>query len=124
MGLNDVIIEIILICIFAVLGIMYLSGKCSFLIPKYRLLSEEMKKRTDVKKLSRFFGFASLFAALSIAVMITGGLLKIHVLFFSGILMLGADVFYLFSRGGRSENFLLPKDDSHDKSSPDKKDLL
>lgn len=115
MGFQDVIVEIILICIFLVLGIMYLSGKCSFLIPKYRLLSEDMKKRTDIKKLSRLFGFASLFAAVSIGVMITGGLLKIHVLFFGGIIMLGADVFFLFSKGSRSENFLLPKDNEKDK---------
>lgn len=112
MGLNDVIIEIILICIFLVLGVMYLSGKCNFLIPKYRLLSDDMKKRTDTKRLSRLFGFASLFAALSIGVMITGGLLKIHVLFFGGIIMLGADVFYLFNKGNHSENFLFPKEDN------------
>lgn len=120
MGLNDVIVEIILICIFAVLGLMYLSGKCNFLIPKYRLLSDEMKKRTNVKKLSRLFGFASLFAALSIAVMITGGLLKIHLLFFGGIIMLGADVFYIFNKkGSRSENFLLPKDNSEESTHVD-----
>lgn len=119
MGLNDVIVEIILICIFAVLGLMYLSGKCNFLIPKYRLLSDEMKKRTNVKKLSRLFGFASLFAALSIAVMITGGLLKIHLLFFGGIIMLGADVFYIFNKGSRSENFLLPKDNSEESTQGD-----
>lgn len=119
MGFQDVIVEIILICIFLVLGIMYLSGKCSFLIPKYRLLSEDMKKRTDIKKLSRLFGFASLFAAVSIGVMITGGLLKIHVLFFGGIIMLGADVFYLFNKGSRSENFLFPKENSERKISTD-----
>lgn len=116
MGFQDVIVEIILICIFLVLGIMYLSGKCSFLIPKYRLLSEDMKKRTDIKKLSRLFGFASLFAAVSIGVMITGGLLKIHVLFFGGIIMLGADVFYLFNKGSRSEIFLFPKDNAERES--------
>lgn len=119
MGFQDVIVEIILICIFLVLGIMYLSGKCSFLIPKYRLLSEDMKKRTDIKKLSRLFGFASLFAAVSIGVMITGGLLKIHVLFFGGIIMLGADVFYLFNKGSRSESFLFPKDNAESKISTD-----
>lgn len=119
MGFQDVIVEIILICIFLVLGIMYLSGKCSFLIPKYRLLSEDMKKRTDIKKLSRLFGFASLFAAVSIGVMITGGLLKIHVLFFGGIIMLGADVFYLFNKGSRSESFLFPKDSAESKISTD-----
>lgn len=116
MGFQDVIVEIILICIFLVLGIMYLSGKCSFLIPKYRLLSEDMKKRTDIKKLSRLFGFASLFAAVSIGVMITGGLLKIHVLFFGGIIMLGADVFYLFNKGSHSESFLFPKDNAERES--------
>lgn len=119
MGFQDVIVEIILICIFLVLGIMYLSGKCSFLIPKYRFLSEDMKKRTDIKKLSRLFGFASLFAAVSIGVMITGGLLKIHVLFFGGIIMLGADVFYLFNKGSRSESFLFPKDDAEREISTD-----
>lgn len=112
MGLSDVIVELMLIFIFAVLGIMYLSGKCSFLIPKYKYLSEDMKKRTDTKKLCRLFGLSSLFASLSIGVMITGGLLKIHFLFFLGIVMLGADIFCLFNKGNKSENFLLPKDES------------
>lgn len=119
MGLNDVIIEIVLICLFAVLGIMYLSGKCSFLIPKYSRLSEDMKKRTDTKALCRLFGFASLFASLSIGVMITGGLLKIHLLFFAGIAMLGIDAFYLFNKGSRSENFLFPKENNVEDTSKD-----
>lgn len=114
MGLEDVIVEIILICVFAILGIMYLSGKCSFLIPKYRCLSENMKKKTDVKKLSRLFGFASLFASLSLCVMVTGGLLKIQLLFFAGILMLGADAFFLFSRGSRSERFIIQEKSDSD----------
>lgn len=54
MGLNDVIVEIILICIFAVLGLMYLSGKCNFLIPKYRLLSDEMKNEPTLKSFPDF----------------------------------------------------------------------
>ena len=110
MGFEDVILEIVLICVFFVLGLIYLSGKCTFLIPKYHYISKDVKKRIDSKKLSRIFGLASIIASLSIGVMVAGGLLSLQPLYFLGVIMLVANVLFLFSKGNRTENFILPEE--------------
>lgn len=123
MGFNDVITEIVLICVFFILGLVYLSGKCTFLIPKYHYIDKDVKKRIDSKKLSRIFGLASVFASLSIGVMVAGGLLNLQPLYFLGVIMLIANVLFLFSKGNRTENFILPEEkntDTSKKSNSDK----
>ena len=81
--------------VFIVLGILFLSGKCAFLIAGYSTAGKEKKAETDEKKLCRYVGRLMLILAGCCFVLMASDILEML-----WLMWLGLGLFAACSLGG------------------------
>ena len=79
------ICEILVGCLFILLGIMLSLGKWSFLIAGFNTMSKEEKEKYDVLALCKFMGKLMFIIAFSVLLFILSRLLMTNVLLYIGV---------------------------------------
>ncbi|ADK14759.1 MULTISPECIES: DUF3784 domain-containing protein [Clostridium] len=94
--MGGTIILLLVLMLFIILGVVFSLGKGAFLISGYNMLSKEEKAEYDEKALCKFMGKSMFAIAFSVFLWELSSLIKQHILFVIGlILLLGTVIFIL-----------------------------
>lgn len=86
--------EILMVCLFILIGIMLSLGKWSFLIAGFNTMSKEKKEKYDVISLCKFTGKIMFVVAFSIALFILSDILMMPILLNIGVVIIISSVIF------------------------------
>ena len=86
--------EILMLCLFILIGIMLSLGKWSFLIAGFNTMSKEEKEKYDVISLCKFVGKIMFVIAFSILLLILSDVLKMNILVNIGVAIIISSVIF------------------------------
>ena len=86
--------EILMVCLFILIGIMLSLGKWSFLIAGFNTMSKEEQEKYDVISLCKFTGKIMFVVAFSIALFILSDILMMPILLNIGVVIIISSVIF------------------------------